>query len=210
MSKPKILSNVDSRATSSNTKQIKPSPDQKETKRTNWYIFTFSFLSLSDIGCDHLLTNKADGFDRGLILSILFNLKHSLEIVMKTISYHVCGEFDKGHDLQDLIEKLKNKTRKRKNNKAIKKHLDNLEKLLMKYRQLNLFQGALKSSLVFNDKNNKLFKYPDNDKDGGGIVLDINYSTLVDKLTKSDVKDIKKDIGKIKDILDSMKGIIKD
>ena len=171
--------------------------------------FLFSFLSLADVGCDKFLSSKIDVADRSIILSILFNLKHSLEIVMKTISWQVSGDYDMGHDVQKLIKELKNRIKKSKKSQIINSHLDKLEKFLLKYRQLNLFQNALKSSIIFNDKDNKLFKYPENDK-VGGITVDINYSILTSKLTKSDVKEIKNDIKEIREILSNVKNIIKD
>lgn len=43
----------------------KPAPDNTVTKKSNWYIFTFSFLSLSEIGCNDFLTNKSP--DKSLV-----------------------------------------------------------------------------------------------------------------------------------------------
>jgi len=194
--------------TSSVTIPAEPIPEKKETRVLNWYTFTFSFLLLSEIGCDNFLDSKIERSDKSLALSIIFNLKHSLEIVMKTISYDVSGNnIGEIHDVQDLIQKLKDKIKKHKNSSKIKSELDKFEKYLVKYCKLELFNNAFKTSFTLNDKNNILFKYPESN---GKLYVDIDYSTLVNKITKSDIKSIKKDILEIRNILNKIKGIIKD
>lgn len=206
---PTVLSNVVENATSTDTKQARSSVKTAEIKTANWYMFTFSFLTLASMGCDNLLSNKVDPWDRGMVISIIFNLKHSLEVVLKTISNHLNESFDPGHDVQDLVSKLKKRIKGRKNAREINECLQEFDELLVKYRQFKLFKNVLKDSIVFDDKSNKLFKYPDNNKEGG-IVLDINYSELVSRLTKSDLREIKSDITKIMNNLGKIKSILKD
>jgi len=203
-----VGTNTDNSSTSANNVIAKSVSDEATTKVSNWYTFTLSFLLLSDIGCDNFLSTKIDSLDKSLALSIIFNLKHSLEIVMKTISYDVSGNnIAEIHDVQDLLQKLKDKIKKHKNAKKIKEHLDKFEKYLIKYCKLELFNNAFKTAITLNDKKNILFKYPETN---GNLFIDINYSILINKITKSDIRDIKKDISEIRKILNELKKIIKD
>jgi hypothetical protein len=72
---------------------------------------------------------------------------------------------------------------------------------------LELFNNALKDSIVLNDKNNILFKYPESN---GKMFIHVDYSKLVGKITKSDIRSIKHDIEEIRDILNGLKSVIKD
>ena len=202
-----VGANTDISSTSSSNVIAEQITSKITTKVSNWYTFTSSFLSLSYIGCDKFLDTKTEDLDKSLALSIIFNLKHSLEIVMKTISYDVSGNnIGEIHDVQDLLKKLRDRIKKHKNVKKIKEHLDSFEKILLKYCKLELFNNAFKTAIVLNDKNNILFKYPETN---GNLFIDINYSILVNKITKSDIKNIKKDISDIKSIIDELKKIIK-
>lgn len=193
--------------------QAKTIPEKTKIRVLNWYIFTFSFLLLSEIGCDNFLNSKTEPLNKSLALSIIFNLKHSLEIVMKTIHCNIYGNnISETHDVQDLIDKLKGKIEKNKKLKNIKKQeiknqLNKFEKYLIKYCELRLFNNAFKTAITLNDKNNILFKYPEAN---GNLFINIDYSILTNKVTKSDIKSIKKDILEIREILNELKNIIKD
>lgn len=200
-----ISSDTNNSTTSSVLVIDKSKPDNVVTKKSNWYTFTFSFLSLSEIGCNDFLINKSP--DKNLVLSILFNLKHSLEIVIKTISNDISGEFTEGHDVQDLIGKLKAKVGKNKNKIKLNTQLNKFESYLEKYCKLEFLNDTFKSAIILNDKNNILFKYPESN---GKVFIHIDYSNLVNKITKSDIKSIKKDITEIRLILNELKGVIKD
>lgn len=203
-----VGANTENVSTSSATITAKTVNDETTTKILNWYSFTFSFLSLSDIGCDNFLGSKNESLDKSLALSIIFNLKHSLEIVMKTISYDVSkNNIAEIHDVQDLIQKLRDKVKKHKSSKKIKVEIDKFEKYLIKYCKLELFNSAFRTAITLNDKNNILFKYPET---RGSLFVDINYSILISKITKSDIRNIKKDISEIRKILNELKNILKD
>lgn len=129
--------------------------------------------------------------------------------MIKTISNHIDVEYTDGHDVQDLISRLKSKINKKGkgDKKKINGELEKFDTYLNKYCKLDFLSDTFKSAIIFNDKNNILFKYPESN---GKMFINIDYSNLINKITKSDIKGIKKDISEIRKILNELKGVIKD
>ncbi len=181
------------------------------TREKDWYIFTSAFFNLSKIGCENVLNSKFTKNNKYLSLSIIFNLKHGLEVMLKAFNRNTNPEIDttdKHHDIKMIFRDFKNsKSFKNKVNKlkttSLNKELSKLEKFVERYYGLDFINEYLKDSFKIKDKENTFFKYPEN-----SAVIMVDYSTFLDHFTKTDIKNIKSDIEEIEKIIKKIKNFI--
>ena len=191
---------------------IKSSSVEMQKKKTEreWYIFYYSFLNIAKNSCDNIISKKRllDS-DKFISIGIVYNIKHSLEIVIKALSRTFSdGKVDKsdyGHDIKELI-----KIFKKSNNKKIKEkpglsdEIDKLEEIMLKYYELSFLKNYLKDSFDINDIKNTFFKYPENE-----VHIRVDYSEFLSKISMSDMEGMKIDINKISSIILKIKELIK-
>ncbi|MBA4321168.1 MAG: hypothetical protein C0412_22490, partial [Flavobacterium sp.] len=104
--------------------------EKQEIKEKSWYIFVLSFLSNAKNGCDFLINAKRlDDNNKYLLISVIYNFKHGLEVFVKTFSRFLSEKMDKSdhfHDTKVLFETFK-KQLKAINKKELDKEIDKLE-----------------------------------------------------------------------------------
>jgi len=155
----------------------------------DWAIFATSYLQLANLACQELLDNRANKHNKAkvkpfnipykpqdLFVAILFNIKHGIEIFIKTLSIFAYGEYEEGHDIHDLFQAVKKKVKVLKIN-PIKKgsneikqtdidslydDLDKMEELINYFYTLDLLKDKIGKHYTINDIQNDIFRYPDN------------------------------------------------
>ena len=218
---PKYLSTKEKIITSkegiTKTINIDASEEKYETREKEWYIFVNSYLTLSEIGCEQLLqSGKLTIKKKYIIISTIYNLKHSLELMIKTFTRIInknTNKNDRDHDIKELFTALKRTIQKKSRNKEkkIKKEdiklfnnqMISLEKIIIKYQELNFLNKHLQGCFTMHDKQNTFLRYPEN-----SMQIRINYEKLLNKITKDNIKDLKTDIEKLIKIVPSIKKVI--
>lgn len=71
--------------------------------------------------------------------------------------------------------------------------------------KLIFLKNYLRNSFSLHDQENTFFKYPEH-----SVKIVVNYSQVVENITRDDVKLIKKDIDSVKKIAKKFKTILKD
>lgn len=92
----------------------------KESVDQSWIEFAQSYLLLARVACQELLDtrenkhSKAVGSDWymayapiDLFIPVVFNIKHGIEVFIKTISILCIGKYNEGHDIKKLFDELK-------------------------------------------------------------------------------------------------------
>lgn len=185
------------------TKEAKTTSDSVETLKSedqiireqNWFLFARSFFGIASIGCDFLLTKRKTKEDEVIFLSVIYNLKHGIEVILKhfTISYdEKFKPKNDAHNFQETFNRLLKNTRiPKKATTSLKK----IKPIINKYYDLNFVQISLSNSCknstpVIKDISNTIFKYPE----FGSVEINYDYflnSIDIKSLTEEIVKDIK-------------------
>ncbi len=174
---------------------------QKEKTYNNTYqgVFFYGFLNIAKNSLNELKKRKNIGkmiwfprkqkkpvyhlTDLGLWVAIIWNIKHAIELLIKTLGIQVDKEYLKTHDLdslmKDLEERLEDKTRK--------KSINQLKKTVEKYYRCEIFAGKIliKPGIDFE---NDIFKYAHNKPKAK-----IDFRVF-NNLSKKDVTAVEKDI----------------
>ena len=186
--------------------------ESQKIKEKSWYVFFSAYIRLADNGCDYLIDNGLSGENKYIIVGIIYNLKHSLEVLVKSLLKNFDNrskkdmekDIERTHVTKDLFEKLK-KSPKFENFEKKKKFETNQVKLLIcKYDELPILKEYLKGNFIIGDYKNEFFKYPENDTK---IIVD--YAKLLNQFNKKNIKEIKEDIKKIFNIVKGIKTAIK-
>lgn len=175
-----------------------PKKIEKRRDLYYWPEFTYSFLYLAQLGCQELLNDSLDRYRkpqqiepyyiRDLYIAIIFNIKHSLELFIKTLGIVAYGEYnDTSHDINSLFEAVEAKIKQIKmeplNNGYIKDretgrsgialvsqaaidtiptYLSSLKAIINDFYKLDFIKTELKKCKEINDCKNDIFKYPIN------------------------------------------------
>lgn len=89
-------------------------------KKYDWVIFAQSYFLISRLACQELLSKKEGKHSKtskldlpyrpaDLYISILFNIKHGIEVFIKALRVFACGEWEEGHDIKILFDNAKEK-----------------------------------------------------------------------------------------------------
>jgi ATP-dependent Lon protease len=186
---------------------------KKRIKEKSCYIFVLSFLENAKNGCDSLIgCKRLDSHNKHLIVGIVYNFKHGLEIFLKAFSRSINEKIDKSdqiHDTKRLLENFKKQlssSRLKKNRTDIlKKEINKLEKIIEKYNEVDFLKIYLRDSFSVYDQENTFFKYPEH-----SVKMIINYSELVNNITKNDILIVKKDIENIIKITKEFRNLLRD
>lgn len=180
-----------------------------------WLGFAQSYAQMARLACLELLDDrekkhlKAIGenvkvgnwsYDpRDLFIPIVFNLKHSIEVFLKTASIQLFGKYDETtHNLDLLLKEVKIEWEKtltklkpieiggdkisQKDINNLPENLKILERLIMKYYHCELLSGS-KSVISINDDKNDVFRYPEN-KARTKIDLSLVNKNTIERLLK--------------------------
>lgn len=174
-------------------------------REKDWYIFVNSYLKIAEIGCKSL-EKRLSQEGKFTAVSIIYNLKHALENILKAFRRTLNEKTDKDdqiHDIKILFKRFEESVKK-KGSKNLKDELKSLEKIVIKYYELNFLSDYLKTCFTINDCENTFLRYPEN-----STRLVVDYEKLFSQINKDDIKNIEKDIKKIVKIVNSIKNLIK-
>lgn len=190
---------------------LAPQVSVSSLKRKNWQVFTLSFFNLAAAGCQKLesLESLSDE-DKQMFISIIFNIRHGLEVLIKTFMAIINDEkyrIENIHDVESLMEKLQKKITGQKLKKKVKdelsKSLSELENFLTKYTAQEYIKPYLqKENFEILDTQNTLFKYPEN-----SVSIQIDYSEVLAQFTLVDLKNITSDILSLITLVKSMNNL---
>lgn len=124
-----------------------------------------------------------------LLVPVFFNIKHSLEIFLKSTAKFVkeSEDFEKHHDIKKLFGSLKKTIGKP--SLSIKRELGLLQKLIEKYYGNKFLLKKIGDNFEIKDQSNDVFRYPDN---FAKISFDFFY--ILQEFNKDDLKEIRDDI----------------
>lgn len=178
------------------------------SKILDWSEFSLAYIRFAELGCQYLLSKseqEKEPEDSFLIAAVLYNFKHGLEMIIK-MSLKLCE--DEGqevgnkaiHDLRTLYkyaEKVISKRYLKSDEKVkLKNYMDTLYRLTHEYYQMNIIKKYLTNNFTLLDKENTLFKYPEN-----SVGLSIDYCFFLEKINEADIKIIEKDTQKAKEAI---------
>lgn len=124
-----------------------------------------------------------------LWLPTIFSVRHSCELILKSLATYIYGEFPKEHNIDNLIENIREEERE---NNFFEGYFDKLTSICSKY-----FSYKFKSETVdlnnFQDTQNMLFRYPGN-KFNGQTFNVLNLFELFDSVDESFIDLVLNDI----------------
>lgn len=168
---------------------------ERQQSLDNWYYLIISYLSSSKFVFNEIKSKGLDENNREFIIPALYNLKHTIEIILKYLYLSNQIEYDWGHDIEILIKELaKNKQMKKRGRKLVEgtdeyTAFQNIITLSSKYATLEFLTPKFGSFLI-NDGKNDLFRYPN----GQAFIKRLDYSLFVSNITLADISNILEDI----------------
>ncbi|MFY9461832.1 MAG: hypothetical protein WAP51_01355 [Candidatus Sungiibacteriota bacterium] len=207
-------------------------------KKYDWAIFAQSYFLISKLACQELLSKKAEKHSKSrsldtayqpadLYVSILFNIKHGIEVFIKTLGVFAYGEYEEGHDIKTLFSNARGKISKleliprqkgfydditQDDIDASLKDMEQIEKLVLYFFELDFLKQKLGGNFVINDTLNDVLRYPDNKASiriDWGTVLSFRVQPhdIEEVLTKlDDLSDLFNKAGHLHAVLDRGKG----
>lgn len=190
---------------------------KNDYQQMEWNEFLDSFFQIIESACEN--------YKKELNVAIVYNMKHAIEIFIKTlirIADDHSEEKIKNHDLnllfKSLVQKLKNKKIQKvikelndteeslasftqQEIKEIEKTLDKIKQIIQYYNELEFLD---KKSISLVDLNNTAFKYPENKTQ---IYAKIDYFDFFFTY-QLDIEKIKEDIRNLRIHFNSIKTIL--
>lgn len=171
-----------------------PESPMKVKSTKYWGSIAKGYLELAKLGLGHFLgieTNRVflnEGKksllslrDGNLLIASIWNIKHGLELAIKSLRVSIDKSYQKGHDLNSLFNDLKNNIK----DLCIERDLQMMEKIVKKYYNCDFSRKT-----TFNDSQNDYFRFAE----GKNGVL--NYSFVHD-VTQEDIRQFLNDINNI-------------
>lgn len=176
-----------------------------KNKKTNlskyeWIGFASAYLALARIGIEELsgkkYPNKKHPFENllvyesnALLVPIVWNFKHAIEIIIKSLGIAINKEYIETHNQHQLTAELKKKIKDLDITKRYK--MDEFSNLIYKYYRCEFFGNKIISHSTVLDVNNDIFRYPDN---SATFVLDVKMFSLV---SKEEIAELLEDINSV-------------
>ncbi|OGZ44068.1 MAG: hypothetical protein A3J55_01405 [Candidatus Ryanbacteria bacterium RIFCSPHIGHO2_02_FULL_45_17b] len=187
----------------------------------DWVVFAFSYFDIAKLACQELLDNRENKHSKSesmpnfvynpsdLFISIVFNIKHGMEVFIKTLSIFAYGEYDMSHDISDLFEIVQKKLKKlniqplsyngdnvtQEDIDNLPKNLTKIEKSIKYFYTLDFLKKKIASYYMVSDTMNDIFRYPDN-----AASVRFNWDSILDN--NIDVHDIKEIFKKLLELHD--------
>ncbi len=166
----------------------------------DWVFYAKSYLALAYIGILELREKKycikpsylrrvsTQVYDAKLLLiPIIWNIKHAIELVFKTHFVTFQKGYFKTHNLSDLKNGLANILGIKKQSED--KKFDELVSIVDKYYKLEIFNGKLLNNQTTFDIDNDILRYPEGNKTNFKLNL-----KLFDKITVDELEELQQDI----------------
>lgn len=197
----------------------------------DWVHFSQSYLKIARLSCQEILNPKhnsaSDDFklhytSSDLFISIIFNIKHGIEIFTKTLKVILSGRLDgkteHHHDISKLFTVLKEEIKKYEIDDVIKKEhqknpkdtnlgsayrsiedrgmvvlLNEIENLIFKYYHCEILTGKLNNGF----KNKFIIEDSSNTAfkyPENSLKIKPYYDEILETITEDDIKEILKDV----------------
>lgn len=203
----------------------------KRNNSYDWVHFSHNYLKLAKLGCQEILNPKhnsaAGRFELNykpydLFISIIFNIKHGIEVFTKTLKVilteKLIDKIDQHHDISKLFTVLKKEIKKCKIDDKIKKDhlknpkdtnlgcayrsienggtvalLDEIENLIFKYYHCEILTEKLNNG--FKNK----FTIEDSSNTAfkypeNNLEIKPHYDEILTTITENDIKEVLKDV----------------
>ncbi|MCX6731561.1 MAG: hypothetical protein NTX55_01060 [Candidatus Parcubacteria bacterium] len=189
----------------------------------DWLFFSQSYLQIAKLACQELIEPKHNKRDNDntfwkycvedLIIPIIYNTKHGIEIFIKTINLIINNKYDEGHDIHKLFDGLKQKIEKLNlrprtigDDKITQemiddfpKHVDETEQLVKEFYEVRLLKPRIKDDFVVCDVKNDIFRYPENK-----ALVRINWREVWSRFNIDEIKELKIKVEKLYDLLNDI------
>lgn len=129
-----------------------------------------------------------------LLVSVLWNLKHSIELILKTLNVRLNRHFLKSHDITKLALSFEKSIQDSSWEIKKREKIRGLAYLALKYRHLKFWQSKLIATGTVEDVKNDLFRYPDS-----SLRFELPLKELA-TITPQNLRELKSDIGKLEQL----------
>jgi len=116
-----------------------------------------------------------------LLIPAIYDLKHAIEIFIKTLTYFLNIQPEEKHDCKALFQKLRKK--------ISGQTVNSLENLAIDYYKNEFLKNKLGKNITMEDKMNDVFRYPDNK-----AKIELNFFNILPNFTRDDLIKMQKDI----------------
>ena len=204
---------------STRTFAMKKKKEEDRIRKSDWVIFAQSYFLISRLACQELLSKEEKKHSKSqkldspyqpadLYVPILFNIKHGIEVFVKTLSVFAYEEYEEGHDIKTLFSNANKKISSLKliprqkgfyddisqdDISASLKKMKQIEELVLYFFELDFLKQKLNSNFAINDTLNDVFRYPDNKAS-----FRIDWGTVLS--SRVQIPDIKEMLGKLDDL----------
>lgn len=168
---------------------------QTKPPSTDWIFIAKSYLALAYIGIEeigqkeyctkpsYLWRVSRQAYDAKLLLiPIIWNIKHALELILKADSITFRKGYTKTHKLSDLKDELK--TILCINNAGEDKKFDEFANMIDKYYKIEVFNGMLIGNQTVFDVDNDIFRYPEGNKASFKLNVKLFEQAMDNELTE--------------------------
>ncbi len=133
-----------------------------------WIFYAKSYLVLARIGIEELKKEHYNSETQYgtywayrcclLLIPSIWNLKHGIELIVKSLCVSAGKGYLQSHDLKELRKELEDGLEGIKN----KKYISDLANIIDKYYKCQFWEGKLIGGRQVFDKKNDIFRYPEN------------------------------------------------
>lgn len=193
-----------------NTKKLKNKEFSVKLSQYEWIWYAKSYLSLARIGIEELKRQnyiRKISFEfrfsyenKHLLIPIIYNLKHAIEIIVKSLKIQIDKKIIKSHNIFNLYNALQESIKKIGLKIEKPDKLKELAQIIEKYYKLEFWNRKLIIDASVLDSQNDIFRFPDN---SANFILNLED---LKKISQKEMGELLDDIKKI----DSLLGIIRE
>ena len=189
-----------------NTKNFKNNELDSNFSYHRWIWYVYGYLSLARMGVEKLkkenrppatITSLENYFSyrkKYLLIPIIYNIKHAIEIIYKALKVQVDVKYIRSHNIIDLSKAVKESIEKL--GLTIKStELDELAIIAEKYFKLKIFNKKVINATSIFDSQNDIFRFPN----------DILNSEKLNEVSKKEINEFLIDIKKLNQLLCAIK-----
>jgi len=173
-------------------------------KKYEWISFARAYLSIAKIGIQELEYQRyADRVGKNsfeysfscLMIPVIWNLKHAIELILKSLGIYEDLKSKNGHNYFAILKEIL----KKENIKYTEIEITNLAKIAVKYYKCEFLNKKLfKENFIITDPRNDIFRYP------AHHFYPLEFQNLKDISIKKDFTEINNDIQKFEFLLNKI------
>jgi hypothetical protein len=200
--------------------------ESDRTRKYDWAIFAQSYFLIARLACQELLSSQGKRLSKNqkidipytpadLFVAILFNIKHGIEVYIKTLSVFAYGEYNPHHDIYELFTEVKRRILDLKLKPDNSPYYDavtqdeidseindfgEIETLVLYFYNLDLLRSKMGQCFILKDAQNDVFRYPSNKAE-----IQIDWGTvLTAKVSDVDIREIFEKLEKLSDLFNGI------